>query len=100
MIILDMNAMCPLYPIMKVMGKNELPSWWNVIKCTTPKNLIHLFETTGFQVLEIRTLNFVPHATGGFFFEFLKTLNPVINAIPVLNKLAMTGYIRGLKFAD
>ncbi len=89
LVLLDMNALCPIYPLSAWMGRLDMNWWWSTIRQMTPGGLRALLEQAGYRVLRLRTLNFVPHATHGVVFEVLKALNPMLNSIPGLNKLAM-----------
>ncbi|HPD28973.1 MAG TPA: class I SAM-dependent methyltransferase [Phycisphaerae bacterium] len=89
LIILDMNALSPVYWFCVLMGRNEMRQWWGAIKEMTPGNLRFLFQRCGYAVELIRTLNFVPHATQGRVFRALRAMNPLLNATPLIRKLAM-----------
>ncbi len=89
LIILDMNALSPVYWLCVLMGRNEMRQWWKTIKEMTPGNLRSLFQECGYNVELVRTLNFVPHATQGWAFKTLRAINPLLNATPLVRKLAM-----------
>ena len=55
----------------------------------TPWNLRRLFADAGYRVNRLDTLNFVPHAVQGSIFQVLKAVNPLLNALPLVNRLAM-----------
>lgn len=89
LIILDMNPLCPLYPVMAWYGKNEMNTFWQVIRETTPANLRRLCQATGYKIRLLTTLNFVPHALDGIRFQTLRAVNPILNALPLVKRLAM-----------
>jgi 2-polyprenyl-3-methyl-5-hydroxy-6-metoxy-1,4-benzoquinol methylase len=89
LVILDMNALCPVYPLSAWIGRLEMSSWWSTTKEMTPSGLRRLFAEAGYRVERLETLNFVPHAVGGAVFQLLKFVNPLLNATPLVNKLAM-----------
>lgn len=90
LIILDMNPLCPLYWYSTLVGRNEMRAWWSCIKELTPRFLSKKLRETGYEVEDLRTLNFIPHkADHGIVFEVFKFLNPLLNAIPFVNRLAM-----------
>lgn len=94
LVLLDMNALSPIYPVLAAVGKNEMREWWKIIKEMTPSRLRHELTVAGYEIQDMRTLNFVPHATQGTAFQFLKTLNPVLNSLPGINKMAMRVLVR------
>ena len=89
LVVLDMNAHCPIYPLSAWIGRLDMNSWWTTTREMRPASLRPMFEEAGYRVNRIRTLNFVPHAVKGPVFRVLKALNPVLNALPLVNKLAM-----------
>jgi ubiquinone/menaquinone biosynthesis C-methylase UbiE len=93
-ILLDMNALCPLYPIMARYGKNEMKTWWPTIMEMTPSNLRRMLGQQGYEIDEMKTLNFVPHAVEGWVFETLKRFNPSLNR-SFIKRFAMRIYVSG-----
>lgn len=89
LIILDMNPLCPVYPLAALFGINEMKEWWSTIREMSPGKLRSMFTRQGYRVEVVRTLNFVPHATSGVIFHALKAVNPILNFAPGLNRLAM-----------
>ncbi len=89
LVILDMNALCPVYPISAWIGRLEMSSWWTTTKEMTPSGIRRLCSENGYRMVRLETLNFVPHAVGGAVFQVLKAVNPLLNSTPLVKKLAM-----------
>ena len=89
LVILDMNALCPVYPLSAWIGRLEMSSWWSTTKEMTPWGIRRLFSEAGYRVDRLETLNFVPHAVEGAVFRILKFVNPLLNSTPLVKKLAM-----------
>ncbi len=94
---IDMNYLSPVYYLRRLLYPRSIYIWLPILIESNRFYLSSLFRNYDFNIVEMRELNWIPHAINYRWLKILKPIDRILSKIPVINMFSMRILVVGRK---